>query len=103
MTRAYSREAIKPLTLVSDSKDIHLEILSKMIANGMKIGEIPGTVTWDEKRVKKNRKSSTFKYKKFMASHFLLALNQKLSATLSAIGLLIFSVGFILGLYIFFL
>ena len=46
MTRGYRREAIQTLHLESNHKEIHIEILAKAKALGMRIVEIPATIRW---------------------------------------------------------
>ena len=46
MTRGYRREAIKSLHLEADRKEIHLEIIAKAQALGLRIVEIPATIRW---------------------------------------------------------
>ena len=42
VVRAYRKKVIDALLLESDGKEIHLEILSKALANGFEVKEIPG-------------------------------------------------------------
>jgi len=44
VVRGYRRDAIKYLLLTEKDKEIHLEIISKALANGLRIQEIPGTL-----------------------------------------------------------
>src|SRR5208337_3314788 len=61
--RAYQRKVLDSLELESDGKEIHLEILSKAMALGFKVKEVPAILT----SRKKGR--SKFKFKKTTASH----------------------------------
>ncbi|MFH1091554.1 MAG: glycosyltransferase family 2 protein [Pseudomonadota bacterium] len=46
MVRGYRREVLKSLTLFSDGKDIHLEIVQKALILGFKIVEVPADLKW---------------------------------------------------------
>ncbi len=48
MTRGYRCEAIKSLHLETDRKEIHLEIIAKAQALGLRIVEIPATIRWQD-------------------------------------------------------
>ncbi len=71
VVRAYRKDAIKTLLLESDDKEIHLEILSKALANGFKIKEIPGTLT------RRKAGKSKFKFKATSISHLIYLLHEK--------------------------
>lgn len=47
MTRGYRREAIRSMHLETDRKEIHLEIIAKAQALGLRIAEIPATIRWE--------------------------------------------------------
>ena len=53
MFRGYRREVIDSLELESDRKEIHLEILSKAIAAGYRVVEIPAILKWRAKGTSK--------------------------------------------------
>jgi len=63
MTRAYRRGVIQPLVAHENGKEFHLEVLLKLLTLGFKAGEIPATITWQDKKlarhVESKRKSST--------------------------------------------
>lgn len=71
VVRAYRKEAIKSLYLESDDKEIHLEIISKALANGFKLKEIPGTLT------RRKAGKSKFKFKATSISHLIYLLHEK--------------------------
>ncbi|MBL6964377.1 MAG: glycosyltransferase family 2 protein [Bacteroidetes bacterium] len=104
MTRIYRRDCIQSLPLVSEDKEIHLEILSKALALGYKVSEIPATLAWPEKKVRKksNRKSS-FKAKKYIISHLTFSFFERPLLLFGLLGGGSFLVGVILGLYIVYL
>jgi len=93
VVRAYRAKAIQSLYLESDDKEIHLEVISKLIANGFKIKEIPGTLTSRQKG------KSSFKFKSHSISHLLFFIHEKpfvvlgfISAFLTVVGLTFFSI-----------
>lgn len=75
VVRAYRSYAVKGLELNSDGKEIHLEVLSKILANGFKIKEIPGTLTRRDGEAKGNRK--TFKFRSQSIAHILYFIQEK--------------------------
>lgn len=76
VVRAYRKEAIKFLELESNDKEIHLEIISKLLSNGFKIKEIPGTLT---RRIESSNseKRKTFKFRRHSLSHILYFIQEK--------------------------
>lgn len=61
MVRAYRREVVKNLELVSDGKDLHIEIIQKANLFGYRITEIPANLDWrDKSRAKRVGKASAF-------------------------------------------
>jgi glycosyltransferase involved in cell wall biosynthesis len=78
MTRGYRRDAIKNMILENDDKEIHLEIISKALALGYKIVEIPAVLKWkDEDRKNTTKRKSTFNPKKFIKTHLIFAFTQR--------------------------
>ncbi len=58
---AYRREVVKKLELVSDGKDLHIEIIQKANLFGYRLTEIPATLDWrDKSRAKRVGKGSAF-------------------------------------------
>lgn len=88
VVRAYRNKAIKSLDLDSNDKEIHLEILSKLIANNYRIKEIPGTLT------KRKVGKSKFKFTAHSISHILFFIQEKPFALFGLFGLFIFILGF---------
>jgi len=79
MTRGYKREVIKNIVLENDDKEIHLEIISKAIALGYKIKEIPAVLKWEKKKKDKRnkaKKKSTFNAGKFIRTHLLFSFTE---------------------------
>jgi glycosyltransferase involved in cell wall biosynthesis len=60
IVRGYTREVIKTLELVSDQKEIHLEILSKALLLGFRVKEIPAHLKWLNTRRSKAKSGSGF-------------------------------------------
>jgi dolichol-phosphate mannosyltransferase len=92
--RAYRRKVLDSLELESDGKEIHLEILSKAIALGYRMKEIP-TILKGRQRGK-----SKFRFKKTATSHLVFSVFEKPMILFGFIGLLTLGVGLFVGLYI---
>lgn len=77
MTRAYKREKFLKLPLDENEKEMHLEIVSKALAFGYKIYEIPAILAWKDKALAAKpgqaRKSSA-NIRKLIRTHFLFSL-----------------------------
>ena len=92
--RAYRREVLDSLELESDGKEIHLEILSKAIALGYRVKEIPAILTARQKG------RSKFKFKKTAASHLAFSFFEKPMIVFGFLGMLSLAAGFMMGLYV---
>jgi len=104
MTRIYRKECIQSLPLGSDGKEIHLEIISKALCLGYKVSEIPAILTWmDKKALKKIKRSSSFKTKKYIFSHLMFTFFERPLLLFGMLGLGSFIGGLILGCYIVYL
>ncbi len=92
--RAYRRRVLDSLELESDGKEIHLEILSKAIALGYRVKEIPAILT--------SRKSgkSKFKFRKTALSHLAFSAFEKPMILFGFIGLLTLGIGLLIGVYV---
>ena len=88
VVRAYRKEAIKFIELESNDKEIHLEILSKLLSNGFKLKEIPATLT---RRVNNSgtQKRKTFKFRRHSISHILYFIQEKPFSIFGIIGVLL--------------
>ena len=95
--RAYRRKVLESLELESDGKEIHLEILSKALALGFGVKEVPAILT----RRKKGK--SKFKFKRTATSHLVFSMFEKPMILFGFFGLLTVGAGFLLGLYIVYL
>jgi len=92
--RAYRRKVLDSVELESDGKEIHLEILSKALALGYRVKEIPAVLTGRKKG------KSKFKLKKTAASHLVFSAFEKPMIVFGLIGLVTLGVGFLIGIYI---
>lgn len=71
VVRGYRKEVVDGLLLESNDKEIHLEILSKVLALGYRIKEIPGTLT------KRKAGKSKFKFRSTSVSHLIHLVHEK--------------------------
>lgn len=85
MTRGYRRELLDRVLLQMDDKEIHLEILSKLIALGARIREIPGTITWSRHDKKKSSRKGRSKTRQWIVSHLYFSFAE---APLHFLGML---------------
>jgi dolichol-phosphate mannosyltransferase len=92
--RAYRRKVLDSLELESDGKEIHLEILSKAIALGFRVKEIPVILT------NRKRGKSKFKFRKTTISHLAFSVFEKPMMIFGFIGILTLGIGFLIGLYV---
>jgi glycosyltransferase involved in cell wall biosynthesis len=97
VVRAYRKEAIKYLELESNGKEIHLEIISKLLSNGFKIKEIPGTLT---RRIESSNlpKRKTFKFRRHSLSHILYFIQEKPFALFGLLGFVLCMLSFLSSL-----
>jgi glycosyltransferase involved in cell wall biosynthesis len=95
--RAYRKKVLDSLELESDGKEIHLEILSKALALGFKVKEMPAILTGRKKG------KSKFKFKKTAISHLVFSVFEKPMMIFGLIGILTLGVGLIIGAYVAFL
>jgi glycosyltransferase involved in cell wall biosynthesis len=92
--RGYRKKVLDSLELESDGKEIHLEILSKAMALGYRVREIPVIL----KGRKKGR--SKFKLKKTAISHLVFSVFEKPMIVFGFLGFLTLGIGFLIGIYI---
>ncbi len=95
--RGYRRHVIESLELESDGKEIHLEILSKALANGFNVCELPATLTF------RRHGRSKFRFRATSASHLLFSLSERPMMLFGAIGILFGMAGLALGVYFIYL
>jgi len=92
--RAYRKKVLDSLELESDGKEIHLEILSKALALGFRVKEIPVVLT------NRKRGRSKFKFRKTAVSHLVFSVFEKPMMIFGFIGLLTLGIGFLIGIYV---
>ncbi len=92
--RGYRRYVLDSLELESDDKEIHLEILSKAVALGYRVKEIPVVLS------SRQRGKSKFKFKKTAVSHLVFSVFEKPVIVFGFLGLLTLGIGFLIGIYI---
>lgn len=92
--RAYRRDVLESLDLESDGKEIHLEILSKAIALGYRVKEIPAILT------SRKKGKSKFKFKKTAISHLVFSFFEKPMMVFGVLGVLALAAGCLIGLYV---
>lgn len=92
--RAYRRSVLKSLELESDGKEIHLEILSRAVAVGYKVKEVPVVLTGR----KKGR--SKFRFRGTVISHLLFSFYERPMIVFGIIGLALLGFGSLGGVYI---
>jgi glycosyltransferase involved in cell wall biosynthesis len=92
--RAYRKKVLDSLELESDGKEIHLEILSKALALGFRVKEVPAVLS------SRRRGKSKFKFKKTAMSHLVFSVFEKPMIIFGFIGLLTLTIGFLIGIYI---
>ena len=92
--RAYRRKVLDSLEIESDGKEIHLEILSKALALGYRVKEIPAILTGRQKG------RSKFRFKKTATSHLVFSAFEKPMILFGFIGLVTLGIGSLIGLYV---
>jgi dolichol-phosphate mannosyltransferase len=92
--RAYRRRVLDSIELESDGKEIHLEILSKAIALGFRVKEIPAVLTGRKKG------TSKFKFKKTAITHLAFSIFEKPMILFGFFGLLTLGIGLLIGIYV---
>lgn len=87
VVRAYRKNAVKNLYLTSDDKEIHLEILSKVLANNFKVLEIPGVLQ------KRKKGKSKFKFRSQSIAHIVYFIQEKPFTIFGILGFLLIVIG----------
>ena len=93
--RGYRREAITTLELESDDKEIHLEILSKLLTLGYRVKEIPATLEARKKG------TSSFHFSSFIKSHLEYSLFERPALLFGIVGLFSVLLGIVIGFKLF--
>jgi len=94
MTRSYRREMLDSIILGMDGKEIHLEIISKLLAIGAKIKEIPGTITWRKRENRDKKRKSSHKTKNLIMSHLYFSFAESPLHFIGLLGLMFIGLGF---------
>ncbi len=97
MFRAYRRRVLESLELESTGKEIHLEILSKVLALGYRVKEVPATLRG------RKRGQSKFRFRGTAISHLMFSILQKPMIVFGIVGIGLLIVGLIMGGYIIYL
>jgi glycosyltransferase involved in cell wall biosynthesis len=97
IVRCYRNEVINSLDLESDGKEIHLEILSKILAMGYHIREIPAVLT------SRKKGKSKFTFRSTAISHLLFTIFERPALLFGFVGVVLFLIGLGLGGYILYL
>lgn len=92
--RAYRRPVLESLDLESDGKEIHLEILSKALALGYKVKEVPAALTG------RARGKSKFRFTGTATSHLLFSFFERPMILFGVVGLILLILGFGSGIYV---
>ena len=92
--RAYRAPVLQSLDLESEGKEIHLEILSKSMALGYRIVEVPSTLR------SRKKGTSSFKLKSTASSHILFSVLQRPTAIFGVVGVLLVTAGIITAGYL---
>jgi glycosyltransferase involved in cell wall biosynthesis len=67
IVRGYNRHALETMELVSDGKDLHLEIIQKATLFGLRLKEIPAHLKWRDRQRGKSKKSGLLSRIPFLA------------------------------------
>ena len=94
MTRAYRKEVLDKIFLSEDGKEIHLEIISKLIAVGAVIREIPGVITWKKSESRGKKKRKDFKMANVMVRHIYYSIVESPFHFMGILGLFFMAIGF---------
>jgi len=92
--RAYRKKVLDSLELESDGKEIHLEVLSKAMALGYRVKEVPAILRGRRKG------RSKFKLRKTATSHLVFSVFEKPMIVFGFLGLLTLGMGLLIGIYI---
>ena len=95
--RAYRRKVFDCLELYSDSKDIHLEIVAKAEAAGLRIVEIPAVLS------SRKHGKSKFKLRLTVVSHLMFSFYEKPLLLFGVLGIFLTLCSLVTGGYLFYL
>lgn len=92
--RAYRRQVINSIDLESDGKEIHLEILTRLMAVGYTLKEVPAVLT------SRKKGKSKFRFIGTIFSHLKFVFIERTILLFGALGGIALVLGFLLGIYI---
>ena len=92
--RAYRREVLDAIALEADGKEIHLEILSRALAAGYRMKEVPAVLA------SRRKGQSKFRFGGTAVSHLVFSFYERPIIVFGAVGLLILLIGLVGGLYV---
>jgi hypothetical protein len=95
--RGYKKSVLDGLDFESDGKEIHLEILSKLLCLGYCIKEMPVVLTARIRGRSKSKLTST------TLSHLLFSLSERPLVMFGGLGTVFLAIGFIFGAYLIYL
>ncbi len=95
--RAYRASCIKNTELFADGKELHLEILSKLLAAGYNVIELPATLRG------RKRGKSNFNLRGIASSHLLFSVHERPILLFGLIGMILIGLGALGGAYILYL
>lgn len=95
--RAYRADCIKSLELFADGKELHLEIISKLLAAGYHILEMPAVLRG------RKRGKSKFNFRAIASSHLLFSFHERPMLLFGLVGLALIALGVVGGGYIVYL
>ncbi len=92
--RAYRREVLDALELEADDKELHLEILSRALAAGYRLKEVPAIL--------RNRRKGTskFRFRGTAISHLLFSFYERPMVVFGLIGIILLVSGLLSGGYV---
>lgn len=97
--RMYNKKVLDSIDMVSDEKDLHLEIISKARDLGYRICEVPAKVTWTSPQGRERRKTTT-KIKKTAIEHLLFSFSEAPILLIGAIAAIFILLGLIIGAHL---
>ncbi len=100
MTRGYRKEVLDALLLESDGKEIHLEIVSKALANGFRVVELPEVLSWKGQETRAKQKRPGFRAGGLIRSHLNFSFYEKPMMLFGFVGILLLVLGIIFGVHI---
>jgi glycosyltransferase involved in cell wall biosynthesis len=95
MTRAYRKSILDKIVLSEDGKEIHLEIMAKLIAIGASIREIPGIITWKKSGDREKKRKRDFKIRNVIMRHIYYSLVESPFHFIGFLGLSFIGIGVI--------